>query len=422
MIRKVLGRTLMGCAAVLVVLALKTASHADTIVLEGTLNKAKLKPANVYLLRGGVFIKKKLVVRPGVQVFGLPGSFLVIDKGARIIADGTPENPIVFTSAAPPGTRRRGDWGGLIINGEAPINVPGGTAQGEGSTGSYGGTDPDDDSGIMRYVRVEYGGFAISPDNELNCLAFQGVGSSTMVDFVEAFAGGDDGFEWFGGTMNARHLVSVAASDDSFDWTFGWNGRVQFALVQQRSDEADAGIEADNNENDFNFTPRSSPRLMNFTMIGDPAAGPGSTRGVLLRRGTAGHLRNFLVMGFKNVGLEVRDAPTFTQMDSDLLTLRGFIFFNNGAGLTTPANFAGATATGLTSKGVKILQSDPQLANAFDRRTPDFRPLPGSPALNAANAEPPITGDTFFVTANYVGAFDVTNNWISGWTKFVFGD
>lgn len=131
----------------------------------------------------------------------------------------------------------------------------------------------EDNQGTLRYVRVEFGGFPISPDNELNCIAFQGTGSGTTVEFVEALNGGDDGFEWFGGTVNARNIISVGAQDDSLDWTFGWTGMVQFAVVQQRADGSGVGdraIEADNNETDFSLTPRSAPMFQNVTFIGDP--------------------------------------------------------------------------------------------------------------------------------------------------------
>lgn len=424
MIRKLMVNALAGCFVMAVLFACSTTSYAQkTVVLEGNITtKKKLKKGVNYLLRGGVFIKKKLIMKPGTTVFGLPGSFLVIDQGATIDAKGTAADPIVFTSAAPVGTKRRGDWGGLIFNGRAPINVPGGTAIGEGDTGTYGGTNPNDNSGIMRFVRVEYGGFAISPDNELNCIVFQGVGNRTTIEFVQAAFGGDDGFEWFGGTANAKNLVSTGASDDSIDWADGWTGKVQFAVVQQRGDEADAGFEADNSEEDFNFTPRAAPRFMNVTVVGAPGAGTGSTRGMLLRRGTAGQFRNFIVTGFKNVGLEIRDQATFDQLGSGAMSVAGFVFFGNGAGLQTPANLSGATATAVNQMGTAIMQADPLLVDPFDTTLPDFRPQAGSPALDVANVQPPFANDTFFVATAFIGAFDANTDWTLGWTNWVFGN
>jgi hypothetical protein len=424
MIRKLLVAAFIGSLAFTGAwLYAPKAQAQNTVVIEGTKKKLKLKKTNVaYLLRGGVFVTKKLLVKPGVKVFGLPGSFLVIDRGAQIDAQGTRDNPIVFTSAAPAGTKRRGDWGGLIFNGRAPINVPGGEASGEGDTGTYGGGDspnPNDSSGIMRFVRVEYGGFAISPDNELNCIAFQGVGSGTTVEFVQAAFGGDDGFEFFGGTVNAKNIIAVGASDDSIDWTEGWTGKVQFLVVQQRADEADNGFESDNSGENHNLTPRSAPKIMNATLVGDPGQGPGSTRGMLLRVGTHGQFRNFIVTGFKNVGLEIRDAATFAGFDNGSLSLRGFIFFDNKS--NNPNIALGATSDAVQANGVKIMEADPQLRDPFDSTAPDFRPNADSPALVAANVEPPFANDSFFAATSFIGAFDANEDWTLGWVNYVFG-
>ncbi|HVF88723.1 MAG TPA: hypothetical protein VNH22_01575 [Blastocatellia bacterium] len=430
MIRKTVTTALMASVAFGIAWLTAGASKAQTrptVVLEGTLTgKVKLKKNKNYVLVGGVFIKKKLIIQPGTQIFGSLGSFLVIDKGATIQALGTREQPIVFTSAAPSGRKRRGDWGGLIFNGNAPINVPTGLAQGEGGTGQYGGganPRPAESSGVMRFVRVEYGGFAISPENELNCVAFQGVGSGTDIDFLASLWGGDDGIEMFGGNVSMKHVAVVGAGDDSFDWTFGWSGKAQFVLAQQRGEEADAGIEADNNDVDNNFTPRSSPRIMNATFVGDPVTGTGSTRGILLRRGTAGELRNFVVTGFKNVGLEINGAVSLAQLENDNLQVRGAIFFNNGVNaVPAGADFTAATVTAIQAKGVKIIQADPLLADPFSKTDPDFRPQAGSPALVAANAEAPFANDPFFTAAPYLGAFDGNDDWTLGWVNYVFGN
>ena len=423
MLRKLMIRTLMASLAFAAVAIFNSSAKAATIVLEGTITKkkTKLKAQNTYVLVGAVVITRRLIIKPGTTIFGTEGSFLVIDRGATIIAEGTPDAPIVFTSINDPGRRARGDWGGLILNGRAPVNIPGGEGIGEGGTGTYGGTDPADSSGLMKYVRVEYGGFALSPDNELNCLAFQGVGSGTEIDFVQAFGGGDDAFEWFGGTANGKHLVAAGEDDDGLDWTFGWTGKVQFAVVQKRPDLADTGIEADSNEFGHDNLPRSSPRMANITLVGAPQPGPGSRQGMILRRGTAGDLRNFIVTGFKNLGIEVRDSATFTQLDNGNLKLSGFIFFNNGNGLATPANFNGNTAAMLAAKGTNVVQLDPQLRDPFNVIMPDFRPQAGSPALDPANIAAGFANDAFFVTANYIGAFDANTDWTLGWTKWAFG-
>ena len=400
------------------------AQGGNVVVLQGDItSNMKLKRKKTYLLMGGVFVRSgaTLKIQSGTTIVGDTGSFLVIDKGAKIIAKGKANKPIVFTSAQPPNQRRRGDWGGLIFNGNAPINVPGGVAEGEGGTGQYGGNDPNDNQGILNYVRVEFGGFPISPDNELNCIAFQGVGSGGQYDFIEALNGGDDAFEFFGGTANLRHAVLIGALDDSFDWTFGYSGKAQFIVVQQRADGAgvaDRGVEADNNETDFNLSPRSNPQLANFTIVGDPdTTFSGSTQGMELRRGTGGQLRNFVVMGFKNVGVRLTDQATYDQYANGTLDLQGFIFFDNKSG----DNFDGTTRDAITGKGLNALkvldQVDPQLGAPFNKTAPNFLPAAGSPALDAANVAPKFN-DSFFVDAPYVGAFDGTNDWTAGWTNF----
>ncbi|MGE3189937.1 MAG: hypothetical protein AB7N90_09670, partial [Vicinamibacterales bacterium] len=289
-----------------------------------------------YVLRGAVFFQRgaTLTVQPGTRVVGEFATLgtLIIDKGARIMAIGTPDQPIVFTSDQPIGQRNRGDWGGMIINGEATINVPGGVAFGEGDTGQYGGTNDDDDSGVLQYVRVEYGGIEFSPDNELNGIAFQAVGRGTTVNYVQVVMNRDDCMEFFGGTVDVKHVILTACGDDSLDWTFGWRGRVQFAVIHQRADDADNGFEADNNGTSNDLLPRSAPTVYNATLIGDPDDNEGreSDDGMLIREGTAGTFRNFIVMGFKEYGINVDQSATQVQLASGALTFANGIIFNNG--------------------------------------------------------------------------------------------
>ena len=213
-----------------------------------------------------------LNIQAGTVVIGEAGSVgtLIVERGGRLNAIGTREQPIVFTSDQPVGSRARGDWGGLIINGRAPVNRPGGLYVGEGDTGISGGTDPNDNSGSMRYVRVEFAGVEFSPDNELNGIAFQARRQRRLVRVLQVHMNRDDAFEWFGGTADIKHAIASNAADDSFDWTFGWTGRAQFVVIHQRGDDADRGIEADNSEFNNNDLPRSNPQLYNFTMCGDP--------------------------------------------------------------------------------------------------------------------------------------------------------
>jgi hypothetical protein len=206
-------------------------------------------PGNVYVLNGTVFVENAaLTIEAGTRIVGNGSTIgtLVISQSGQIFANGRADAPIVFTSDQPAGSRGRANWGGLIINGDAPINVPGGTAFGEGDTGVYGGSNPDDSSGVLRYVRVEYAGIEFSPDNELNGIAFQGVGRGTVAEFLQVHFNKDDGIEMFGGTVDVKYAIVTGIGDDSFDWTEGWQGRGQFWIAQQHGDDADQGFEADN--------------------------------------------------------------------------------------------------------------------------------------------------------------------------------
>ena len=290
-----------------------------------------LTPDTFYVLPGsGVFVGDgaaavTLTIEPGVTVFGEPQSFLAIQQNSRIEAVGTEDAPIVFTSPQYDGARNRADWGGLILNGNAPINncsdgtaaVTGCTAQGEGNTGSYGGDDPSDSSGTLRYVRVEFGGYEITPDNEVNGIAFQGVGAGTEVSYIQVHMNKDDGVEFYGGTVSADHLVITGAGDDSLDWTDGWTGSVSHVLVVQASDLADRGIEADNNGDQNAALPASSPSLSDVTILG---AGAESV-GVLLREGTQAQITNLAVTGSGDACLDIDGDGTFAHAESGALTL-----------------------------------------------------------------------------------------------------
>ncbi len=205
-----------------------------------------LTPDYFYVLEGGVFIgddtsATTLTIEPGVTIYGdsATDGFLVIRRNAQIYAVGTADSPIVFTSALGEGSRGQGDWGGLILNGNAPINncsdgvsenLPC-EAEGEGGTGFYGGDDPSDSSGTLKYVRVEYGGTEITTDNEVNGIAFQGVGSGTSVSYIQVHMNKDDGVEFFGGTVSVDHVVLTANGDDSLDYVNGWSGTASYVAI-----------------------------------------------------------------------------------------------------------------------------------------------------------------------------------------------
>ena len=377
-------------------------------------------------LDGAVFVASgaTLTIEAGTQIFGSSASngMLVVARGGRLVAEGTAEAPIVMTSDQPEGQRARGDWGGLIINGAAPLNLPGGVAEGEGDTGEYGGDDEDDDSGVLRYVRVEFAGAEISPDNELNGIAFQGVGDRTEVDYVQVHFNKDDGVEFFGGTVNAKHVLCTGIADDSFDWTDGWRGKGQFWIAQQRGDDADQGIEADNNGENNDLEPVSDPTLFNLTLIGDPDSDQGdeSDIGILLREGTRATIANSIVMGFKDYGLDVDNPATYANAENGRLRFTHSILhgnlkgaFDDDEGEPSAPSFStrdfAASQTGL-------IEEDPMLGDPYDHEALDCNPAAGSPALTAARAVPP--NDGFFDPANYLGACDADDDWYRGWTTF----
>ncbi len=388
-----------------------------------------------WVLVGGVFVgddsdpsaaPTTLTIEPGTTIFGDTASlsFLLITRGSRIVADGTEDAPIVFTSAGDVGARVRGHWGGLVINGQAPVNGCAGdpcTLQGEAGTGTYGGADVDDDSGVIRYVRIEFPGKLIDDENELNGIALQGVGRGTTVDFVQVHMGADDCIEFFGGTVDAKHVVCTGMGDDNLDWTFGWTGRLQFLVAQQAADAGERGIEADNNEDNFALAPISDPVISHMTLIGN-----GTADGVKLRRGTRASIHNAVIAGFSKC-VDIDDADTFAHGEAGDIVVHNSIFDCNDVykvkgddpeteeDESDPAGVADIFAailddvsTGNSSAAVAAV-----LIDAENRSAPDFRVKAGGPATTGA-----VRADTtFFDDVAFVGAVGDTD-WTAGWTAF----
>ncbi|MFO7895298.1 MAG: fibronectin type III domain-containing protein, partial [Longimicrobiales bacterium] len=298
-----------------------------------------------------------LTIEPGTTILGrsdvpqgIRGAYLVVSRGSRLVADATGEDRaptadevIVFTSDRPRGDRARGDWGGLIINGQAPTNA-GSEAQGEGDSGFYGGADDNDDSGILRGVRIEYAGDDVTPADQLNGLALQGVGAGTTISYLQIHYNTDDGIEPFGGTVSVDHLVVTGIGDDSVDGTDGYRGFMQFILGQQRGDNADRGFEISNNGDDGDAAPHTTAVIANATMIGarntvvsGEIGGAESSRGVEFREGSRYRLYNTIIAGF-NSGFRIADASTQVaaqnRMDGQAtpdstLSAEGIILHNN---------------------------------------------------------------------------------------------
>lgn len=276
-------------------------------VLKGILTTDKtLKSGLTYALDGEYIVKSGavLTIEPGVTIVAKEDEsvdFILIEQGAKIMAEGTKENPIVMTSDK----KQPGAWGGLHICGRAHTNVEGGKGVSEIGNAAYGGTDEADNSGVLKYVRMENTGYALDSEHEANGITFYGVGSGTEVDYVQAYNGSDDGFEFFGGNVNVKHMVVVDCTDDSFDWTEGWNGKAQFLVAYQKDETCDCLMECDNNSKDFEAKPVASPTIANVTLIGNN----GKKQGIRLRAGTQVKLYNTLVTG-KAKCLTTETVPT----------------------------------------------------------------------------------------------------------------
>ncbi|MDP2139450.1 MAG: hypothetical protein Q8L20_01445 [Gammaproteobacteria bacterium] len=387
-------------------------------VLTGTItSNTHLNANNVYLLNGAVFIggdntnSATLTIDAGTKVISPVGlNFLVIRRGSKIVANGSEASPIVFTydGDATATATTTGRWGGIIINGNAPVNgCAAGTTlcelEGEGSTGKYGGNNPTDNSGVLNYVIVKYPGQNITETNELNGIAFQGVGSGTLVDYVQVHGSSDDGVEFFGGTVNAKHLILTSNEDDSFDWTFGYSGKVQHAIVKQRAAFGDRGIEADNNEFAFDSLPRSKPTLANFTFIGRGAGG----RGIELRRGTGANIHNTVVTGFDLYCLDLNDNATFTNGGSSATSLTGQLTMTHSR-FACANNFAESG----TDPWSVAAWFNGQTGNSTG--TADLSGVINGPGLNAIPAA--TLNDSFFDAVTHIGAVkDQKSDWASAW-------
>lgn len=391
----------------------------DVCTLSGTLTEdLTLTPDKAWLLRGGVFIgddesETVLTIEPGTTIYGesATAGMLVIRRGSKIMAEGTKDAPIVFTSSKEDGSRARGDWGGIIINGRAKVNscaddeAENCESFGEGGTGFYGGSDDEDNSGVLRYVRVEFGGRLVSPDNELNGIAFQAVGSGTTIEYIQIHMNKDDGIEFFGGTAQFKYILTTGIADDNLDWTDGWRGKGQFFVAQQYDDAGDNGIEADNSGEDNAASPRSMPTLSNVTLVGSPDS-EFSDNGALLREGTAGHLTNVVATGWNDSCLDIDHDETFNNGG---LTVTHWVVscasnFTEDDGEPSVEELYNADETNMIA--------DPMLKDPFNLDAPDFRLTGDSPAMTGAEQ----LTDGFFDKVGYRGAFDGENDWTAGWT------
>ncbi len=458
---------------------------AFTEITGNILSDVTLTNDRTWLLTGPIFVGRDidgangvavtLTIEPGTTLLfnndppaGTRGSLLVITRGSKIIADANanradksakpnPADVIVMTSSRDRGDRARGDWGGLVINGRAPINS-GAEAQGEGESGLYGGPDPMDDSGVLRGVRVEFAGDDANTTDQLNGIAPQGVGAGTTIDWIQVHSNVDDGVEPFGGTVSMTHVVLTAIGDDSFDGTDGWQGFAQFVVIQQLADDADQGFEISNNGDTENATPHSSAIVANATAIGAgttggiAALGTESDVGVLFREGSNWRLFNNIVTGFRESGLCIENAQTIVNAENRLagsldvestLRFEGNILWNN-VGTTDDDQFAPACNDGaagtfernrdfFNGAGFDNIIANPNLpASAFNvgsmASPPNVIPpaMPGgytafdvSTLNNGPGVVMPADGRVLQAT-NYAGAVApgtaLNDAWYTGWT------
>ena len=431
----------------------------ENTILEGRISENRtLQAKYTYKLRGLVYVTNGaiLTIEPGTKIVGENGKSggLIITRSCKIIADGTADKPIVFTSEA--ATPARGDWSGLVILGNAPTNASFNGVQGVGAIegginnsdnlGLYGtpatqGQNPADNSGILRYVRIEYAGYAFLPDNEINGLTFGGVGNKTIVDNVQVSYANDDSFEWFGGTVNCTHLISFRTLDDDFDTDNGFSGKVQFGISLRDSAVADISkseaFESDNDANGSALTPQTAAVFSNMTVMGAKATltNTGNSLfvwGAQIRRNSTISLFNSIIMGYPN-GLFIdaqKGVPTDNNIPGSLLVQNTIIagcsqpvlysIAGNANVPLTPNTTATITAWFNTAAyGNSILTncSDVQLTAPFNYSSPDFNPMAASPAATGASfTNTKLT--TGFTSVTYKGACAVGDTWWKTWTKF----
>jgi hypothetical protein len=429
--------------------------NGDGAILSGRISSDRtLKAGTVYKLRGIVYVVDgaTLTIEAGTRIEGEKSSrgALVVTRGTKIVAEGTKEKPIVFTSDAASPTA--GDWGGIVMLGRATTNaafnnvagvgeIEGGVNNGEG-LGLYGGADDTDNSGVLKYVRIEYAGYAFLPDKELNSLTLGGVGNGTVIDYVQVSHALDDAFEWFGGTVNAKHLIAYKTLDDDLDTDNGFRGKVQFVIVLRDSTLADKSkvesFESDNDANGSTLTPQTAAIFSNVTSIGPRATSVniGSSNylaGAQIRRNSSISIFNSVFMGWPT-GILIdasKGEPTDKNIPAKLLIQNTIVAgsaksVDYAVSSTAPTGWAAADAlawfnTAASSNSIFATNDEVKLAAAFNYGAPDVTPQAGSPALSGSsftNAKL----SSGFTSVGFRGAVGTSGteegDWWKGWTKF----
>ena len=368
----------------------------DTYVLDSDITEnVTLETGKTYTLNGGVHVKSgaTLTIQPGVTIVAQHDEtvdYILIEQGAKIDAQGTAAQPIVMTSEK----KEAGAWGGLHICGYAHTNN--GSGKSEIGNAPYGGSNDADNSGTLKYIRLEYTGYAFDEEHEANGVSFYGVGNGTTVEHLQAYQGSDDGFEFFGGSVNIKYMVVTSCSDDSFDWTEGWNGKAQFLVAYQEGESSlgyacDCLMECDNNGTNNAATPVAHPTIANATLIGNG----GDAQGVRLRAGTQVELYNTIITG-KGKPLTVETNETENALKDGTSKLEYVAIsgeLSSKQGIYTNADFTQA-AGNLTNQ-------------EFSWTGKYVGTLDGGKDLSA---------DSFFTKTDYKGAVKSDDDWTSGWT------
>jgi hypothetical protein len=397
----------------------------------------------IYILNGRVFVEdgESLTIPAGTIIKGAPGtgenaSALLVARGGKIFANGTKDKPIIFTAQSDNVDNlndlpldARGLWGGVIILGKARINTPTGEKEIEGipsteTRGIFGGTNDDDNSGVFKYVSIRYGGSVIGANNEINGLTMGGVGRGTTIEYVEVFNNADDGFEWFGGTVNTRYLVSAFNDDDSFDYDDGFSGKAQFWFAIQDTKVGNRMAEQSGGKTPAATPILSIPVIYNATYIGSGSTSANTKNdfGLIFNQNAGGKYYNSIFTDFYGKAIEVEDLTSGddsrVRLEKGDIILKNNIWFNFGAGSDitqyVTQDFARTYLTDATNSNKFV---DPKLRGISRTNNGglDPRPKEGSPALTGAVTSP---SDGFFTNTNYVGAFGPNHGdlWIQGWT------
>jgi hypothetical protein len=407
---------------------------------------------NTYLLDTKIYVTNgaTLTIEPGTVIKGRPkanpvdATALVIARGAKINAQGTATNPIIFTAESDLlngnlTQSERGLWGGVVILGRSRLNTASGQGNVEGipttePLGTYGGTDDDDNSGVFRYVQIRHSGAIVAANVELNGLTMGGVGRGTTIEYVDVYAGNDDGYEWFGGTVNTKYLISSYNDDDNFDWDEGFRGKGQFWFAVGASDKGNQAMEMDGGTSPEDGQPYALPELYNITLIGSGATSTNTaSNGLIFRDNTGGKVYNMILHDYRNYAVRIETESAQSQdsakrLAAGDLAIGNSIFGSFGAGTTNTQMFTAPNATSggaapatnytvehLTAAAqANRINTDPLLTGISRTRNKglDPRPAAGSPALSGARTPP---ADGFFNVTNYIGAFS-TSNWAKGWS------